>query len=420
MNEKTLENVRLVIHPSSFIIHPFLIFAGLICFAAGGCNRGRGEPDVTAPARRPVSVAADVQSPRPDSASWPLFRGDPQATGVASGTLPTKLELLWTFSTAEGGFESTVAIVDGTVYAGCTDGNLYALDLRSGAKRWQFSTPLGFSASAAVHSGRVFIGDADGVFYCIDAATGKKVWGFQTDAEIDSSANFYNGHVLFGSQDSYLYCLDATSGKLIWKFQSQDQIRCFPSVVASLGFVAGCDGQLHAIDLRGGQEVARSRSTRPPGRHRQCWAESSSSAPKATTSLPSIRDSAQILWRDNSAQHGAAFRSSAAVTPEAVLVGSRDKQLHALDPKTGQPLWTFTTKGRVDSSPVVVGDRVYFGSTDGRLYGLYVKTGKMFWHFEAGGAIVASPAVADRRLVIGNDSGNLYCLGAKKEDNGSR
>ena len=79
---------------------------------------------------------------------------------------------------------------------------------------------------------------------------------------------------------------------------------------------------------------------------------------------------AKILWRYEDAEHGAAFRSSAAATPDAVIVGGRDKQLHAFDPKTGRQLWTFATKGRVDSSPVVVGDRVFFGSADGRLYGL--------------------------------------------------
>jgi outer membrane protein assembly factor BamB len=123
---------------------------------------------------------------------------------------------------------------------------------------------------------------------------------------------------------------------------------------------------------------------------------------------------AKIVWRYDDGEHGAAFRSSAAATPGAVIVGGRDKQLHAFDPKTGRPLWTFATKGRVDSSPVVVGDRVFFGSADGRLYGLSVAGGKVCWQFEAGGAIVASPAVADGRLVIGNDAGELYCFGTKK------
>ena len=56
--------------------------------------------------------------------AWPLFRGDPQASGVARGTLPEKLELLWTFSVEGGGFDATAAIADGMVYAGCLDGKL--------------------------------------------------------------------------------------------------------------------------------------------------------------------------------------------------------------------------------------------------------------------------------------------------------
>ena len=102
------------------------------------------------------------------------------------------------------------------------------------------------------------------------------------------------------------------------------------------------------------------------------------------------------------------------MTPEAVLVGGHDKQLHALDPKTGRQLWAFACKGRIDGSPVVAGDRVFFGSADGRLYGLSVATGEQLWQFEAGGEILASPAVADGRLVIGNDSGNLYCFGRSR------
>ena len=64
------------------------------------------------------------------------------------------------------------------------------------------------------------------------------------------------------------------------------------------------------------------------------------------------------------------------MTPEAVVVGSRDKQVHAFDPKTGRQIWTFTTKSRVDGLPVVVGDRLYVGSGDGRLYGLSAENGE--------------------------------------------
>lgn len=382
----------------------------LYCF--GG--KAEGESGTAADRRPSVSVSSKAGSHRQNGEdSWPVFRGDPQATGVARGELPERLEPLWTFSTEKGGFESTAAIVDGVVYIGSTDGKLYALDLKTGEKRWEFATPLGFSASAATRGGRVYIGDSDGMFYCLEAASGKQLWDFQTDGEINSSANFYNDNVLFGSQDSFLYCLSAASGELVWKFQSQDQIRCFPTVIENRGFVAGCDGQLHIVDLAEGKSIAAVKIDSPTG-----------SSPAVMDGIVYVGTEGhsffaidpqedKIVWRYENSAHGAAFRSSAAVTSEAVFVGSRDKQLHALDPKTGRQLWSFATKGRVDSSPVVAGAFVLVGSADGRLYELSAKTGETVWQFELGGAVVASPAVADGRLVIGNDSGELYCFGAK-------
>ena len=194
--------------------------------------------------------------PASEEDKWPLFRGNPQATGVAGSGLPDELELLWTFSTKKGGFESTAAIDGGMVYAGCLDGNLYAIDLKSGEKRWEFTTDLGFTASAAVRNGLLYIGDYDGRFYCFDAASGKPKWDLQTDAEINSSANFYQDNVLFGSQDGNLYCLKADTGELVFKYQSDDMIQCSPTVVGDRAFVAGCDGRLHVVDLVAGKSVA--------------------------------------------------------------------------------------------------------------------------------------------------------------------
>jgi outer membrane protein assembly factor BamB len=393
----------------------FLLLACFFSATLFGCRRAPESGDAT-PKPPPIEARqSTISNLRSD---WPLFRGNAQATGVADGGLPEKLELLWTFPATKGGFESTAAIVGGMVYIGSTDGNLYAIDLASGKERWHFPTQLGFTASAAVRDGRVYIGDSDGVFYCIDAATGRKLWDYPTDGEINSSANFHAGHVLFGSQDSFLYCLDAVSGKLAWKYQNPDQIRCFPSVAKDRGFVAGCDGVLHVIDLNNGKAVGAVKIDSPTGASPAVMGRTVFVGTEGRTFFAIDPRRQKILWRYESRKGAAAFRSSAAVTPEAVIVGSRDRQVHAFHPKTSAPLWSFRTKGRVDSSPVVVGRRVFVGSGDGRVYAIDVKTGAELWRFEAGGAVIASPAVADGRLVIGNDAGQLYCFGAGKEDNG--
>ena len=119
----------------------------------------------------------------------------------------------------------------------------------------------------------------------------------------------------------------------------------------------------------------------------------------------------RILWRYEHEKYQFPFYSSAAVDGNVVVVGGRDKMVHALDPETGEALWTFAAGARVDSSPVLVGDRVFFGSERGIVHALDVATGEETWRFETGSAVVASPAVADGKLVIGADNGVLYCFG---------
>jgi outer membrane protein assembly factor BamB len=103
------------------------------------------------------------------------------------------------------------------------------------------------------------------------------------------------------------------------------------------------------------------------------------------------------------------------VTDQLVVVGGRDKIVHAINRQTGRKAWTFSTRARVDSSPVVVGDRVFIGSNDGNIYGLGLADGKERWKFNAGKPVSAGPAVGEGVLVVGSESrdGKVYCFGKK-------
>lgn len=382
--------------------------AGLMLVgAADGCGRPAAEP-ASKPAAAPKAVASQESL-----ASWPLFRGDPQATGVVDGALPEQPELLWTFSTKDGGFEATAVIADGTVYAGSMGENLYAVDLATGKEKWKFFSSLGFPAPPAVREGRVYIGDSEGLFSCLDAATGQPVWQYQADLEIDSGANFHAGNVLFGSQDGNLYCLNAQTGAVVWKYESADQIRSFPVLAGPNVLVAGCDGRLHIVAVADGKAVGTVKLDGPTGctpavRGNLAWFGSEGGAFVAVD-----WQAAKIVWSDRDRRPS--IRSSAAVTADLVVVGARDKKVHAFEPQTGRPLWTFTARGDVDSSPVVVGNRIYVGSSDGRIYALDRQTGQAMWQYTAGGHVLASPAVAAGRLVIGTTHGDLLCFGSRPD-----
>jgi outer membrane protein assembly factor BamB len=76
--------------------------------------------------------------------------------------------------------------------------------------------------------------------------------------------------------------------------------------------------------------------------------------------------------------------SASVVADGKLFVASIDTHtVHALDAVTGQPKWSFTTGGRVDSPPTIWQGRALFGSADGRVYCLNADNGQLVWRYRA-------------------------------------
>ncbi|HEV3255842.1 MAG TPA: PQQ-binding-like beta-propeller repeat protein [Gemmataceae bacterium] len=344
---------------------------------------------------------------------WPVFRGDPLQTGVATSTLPNELAVRWKFRTKDA-IEGTAAILGNSVYVGSMDGRLYALDLATGRQLWNYKAGP-FKGPVGVHGGAVYAGDLDGTFHCVDAGTGAKRWTFDVGTDITSGVNFEGERVLFGAQDETLRCLSARDGKEVWKFKVPGgPVMGTPAVFGDRTFVSGCDSNLHVLDTAKGKEVA---SVDLEGQTGASVAVAGAQIYIGTMSnqvLDVDLKKAQVRWRYESARQQP-FYASAAVTDALVIVGCRDKRVYALDRKTGREVWSFQTKRKVDSSPVVVDKRVFAASSDGNLYELDLARGTKLHQFELSKeGITASPAVGGHCLVIGSTEGVVYCLGAKR------
>jgi eukaryotic-like serine/threonine-protein kinase len=123
------------------------------------------------------------------AAIWPMFRGNPALTGVAAGNLPDKLSLLWSFKTG-GPIKSSAAIVEGRVFIGSGDGQVYALELGDGKKAWAAKTGGPVDSSPLVLGGRVFFGSVDNSLYAVEAASGKQIWKYETGDKILGAPNW--------------------------------------------------------------------------------------------------------------------------------------------------------------------------------------------------------------------------------------
>ena len=89
-------------------------------------------------------------------------------------------------------------MVNGVVYEGSYDDNLYAVNASTGKKLWAFKSGNKIYDSPAVANRVVYVGSGglDDSLYALNAATGKKLWSFTTGGEVYSSPAVVNGVML--------------------------------------------------------------------------------------------------------------------------------------------------------------------------------------------------------------------------------
>ena len=299
---------------------------------------------------------------------WRQFRGNPRLTGVSASAPPATLKLLWSYDAGEV-IDSSAAIADGVVYVGGGDGDLIALDLASGALRWKYTTGnLIGESSPAVGAGVVYIGDLGGVVHAVNTRDGKPLWTFKTTSEIKSSPVIVNDVVLIGSYDGHLYAIEARTGRQRWKVLTKGQVHATPAVQNGLAFIAGCDAIFRAIRVTDGREMYQVESGSYTAASPVVDGDRAYFGTFNYEMLALDLRRRTVLWRYSQPDAQFPYYSSAALSDGRVIVGGRDKIVHAIDSATGKSAWTFATRARVDSSPVVAGGRVYVGSSDGRLY----------------------------------------------------
>ena len=72
--------------------------------------------------------------------------------------------------------------------------------------------------------------------------------------------------------------------------------------------------------------------------------------------------------------------------------------------------WTFSTGGKIFSTPVLGGKVIFIGSEDGYFYALQRDSGKLKWKFKTGGAVHSTAVVHGGSVFFGSFDGAYYAL----------
>ncbi len=371
------------------------------------------------------------------TSDWPMYRHDVNRSGYTLVIGPKYNFTKWTFQTGAPVLP-TPAVVNGIVYIGSNDSNVYALDMWTGEEIWNYSTgPGGIHTSPAVANDIIYIGANDNKTYALNATTGELKWSFTAYGAVYlglpspfwSSPIVVDGIVYIGNQDSVVYALNATTGTVVWAQTVYGACTgSSPAVVegrlyiGTAGYVTPYPGNVTCLNATTGTLI---------------WNYTVS--PGVYFSSPAIVDdvvyvgtfggfvlalnatTGELLSSFN--PNPIPINTSPAVANGVVYVGSGDGKIYALDAsnlttvKWSKTLSTITYPfGGVYSSPIVAGDAVYIGTDDGKLFALNAATGTEIWTYKTEGFIRGSYAVVSgapdypSMLFMGSYDGKIYAI----------
>ena len=355
----------------------------------------------------------------------PIVIGPPTPTPTVAPSATKK----WAFATG-GLITAAVAVAAGVVYAGSEDGQIYAIDAATGAKRWSVNvggaSKFPVRRTPAIANGLVFTQadnpdtETSAPMYALRSADGSQAWQLPgtgrfpnefSDLLIANNALYVPGYYL-----GLVGALDPATGK---------ELAAAPQVGSSTGFSGVTivnstlyggtdDGGVYAVDVSNKlrlQWLQIVNNTNQSATIRTTPAVANNTVYVGSTdgNLYALNaTTGKQLWHYSADD---AFSSSSPVVVNGlVLIGSDDHALHAVDATTGTGRWKALTGGKVYSSPTVANGLVYFGSFDNLVYAVEIATGKVVKRYQTNGPVVGAPSIVGNVLYIGSEDNYVYAF----------
>jgi outer membrane protein assembly factor BamB len=394
-------------------------------------------------------------------ASWTVYGGSAQHTGVATEPIPAPLSVVWKHSTDYQKDNTASPIVDGdTIYFASKD-RVYAVRADTGELKWK--SPSGdqrgttnYRSTPAVFGDTVFVGGSDppvGGMYALDARTGAQKWKFITGATVRSHPlvveeatgrpEARDATLYFGSDDDFFYAVDANSGELRWKYHATDDVSTaatFATDSTDLIYFASSDGHLYALNRVNGRPKWTARTP----------AASALNSPVAFQNRIFLASGNQIYsFRSRTGDMEALIQSMDApesditctpifapdpngdATRPVVYFGDRSGHFYcyAQSRLNWKRVWKppVSLDGPVTAMPVLAGGTLFVGANKAFVYAINAVDGAVQWRYQLEPSIdlrtqykyfnINAPLVVDRgRLLVLGDDGTLNAFGTDGVD----
>lgn len=284
-------------------------------------------------------------------------------------------ELHWKYP-VNNSIKNSIVVEDSAVYAQTIEGSLYAIKTVDGSLKW--GTQLHVNEKSFLTEGLAI---ADSVVYAgtglglcaLTARKGEVLWENKEWQQGDATAGTLTvGHnrVISTAQGLGMYANDATTGEMKWHIHKNgiDNHAATPAMHDGLLY-ATADHSLFIIDARTGNVIVR--KTYP---------------------------------------FDLTVSSTPLLTDNAIVFGSADSGLIAVDRETLELKWQFAVPQPIETTPILSGNTIYFGASDGNLYGVDKENGLQLWKHQTGAPVLASVALSGNALIAVDYGGNIYAF----------
>ena len=158
---------------------------------------------------------------------------------------------VWTKKFEETGFVAGSAVVDGHIYCVDYNGIVRCLNVADGQEVWKFDTETSLYAAPNVHEGIVLIAAESGQLFALDAKTGEKKWEpFTIDQPLRCWPTVVEGRVLVAGCDGLLHLVDVATGNDLESIDIGGPADGMPAVVGDRVYFCTAGGVFHAMTIK--------------------------------------------------------------------------------------------------------------------------------------------------------------------------
>src|SRR5687768_13783709 len=112
------------------------------------------------------------------------------------------------------------------------------------------------------------------------------------------------------------------------------------------------------------------------------------------------RDTSQVRWKFNDDGFAGPWEATPCVEGNVVYAPNLNGGIYAIDVRTGQRIWTFSTGVPIQTEPIYTNGHLLFGNTLGTFFAVNAGNRLLEWNYQ--GSVKATPALVTRPVVTGN------------------